>query len=136
MKNLFFKDNSFEDFVKNFDQTSTLISLEEVRNSVSLILKEIKLRKDDALISFSKKFDNYDCNSIDDLTFSKDNFKDAYDSLDKEIIVNLEFLKERILNFHSKIPLESWSYEDEAFSSFGQIVRPCLLYTSPSPRDY
>ncbi|MDA9636204.1 histidinol dehydrogenase [SAR86 cluster bacterium] len=124
MKNLFFKDNSFEDFVKNFDQTSTLISLEEVRNSVSLILKEIKLRKDDALISFSKKFDNYDCNSIDDLTFSKDNFKDAYDSLDKEIIVNLEFLKERILNFHSKIPLESWSYEDEAFSSFGQIVRP------------
>jgi histidinol dehydrogenase len=124
MSNLFFKDNSFEDFVENFDQASTLVSLEEVRNSVSLILKEIKLRKDDALISFSKKFDNYDCNLIEDLTFSKEDFKDAYDSLDEKIILNLEFLKERILKFHSKIPIESWSSEDEAFSSFGQIVRP------------
>ena len=124
MSDLFFKDNSFEDFVETFDKSSTLTSLEEVKAPVSLILKEIQSRKDDALIYFSKKFDNHECNSIEDLTFGKDDFKDAYDSLDKKIIINLEFLKERILKFHSKIPIESWSSEDEAFSSYGQIVRP------------
>lgn len=124
MSDLFFKDNSFENFIENFDQTSTLASLEEVKDSVSLILKEIKSNKDNALISFSKKFDNYDCNSIEDLIFKKNDFRDAYNSLDRKIVANLEFLKERIIKFHSKIPIESWSSEDGAFSSYGQIIRP------------
>ena len=51
-------------------------------------------------------------------------FKKAFDSYDPKILSALEYLKQRILKFHSEIPISSWKVNDDAFNTYGQISRP------------
>jgi histidinol dehydrogenase len=124
MKNLFYKEGSYEEFINSYKDINNIDLLDSVKNQVSLILDEIKVSKDNALIAFSKKYDNYDCTSINELIYSKEDFKKAFDSYDPKIVSALEYLKQRILKFHSEIPISNWKVNDDAFNTYGQINRP------------
>ena len=73
---------------------------------------------------FSKKFDNVVFSSPESFKFKKKDFKNSYEKLDKNIIENLEYLKERIVKFHSKRLIRNWKDKDSAFNEYGQVVRP------------
>ena len=55
MKNLFYKEGSYEEFINSYKDINNIDLLDSVKNQVSLILDEIKVSKDNALIAFSGK---------------------------------------------------------------------------------
>ena len=115
---------SFEDFMNSYETINPLKTSERLKKEVSQILEEVKLSEDEALINFSKKFDNVEFSSAQNFKYEKNDFKNAYEKLDSKIIKNLEYLKSRITKFHSKKTVTGWKSEDSAFNEYGQIVRP------------
>ena len=115
---------SFEDFMNNYEAINPLKTSERLKKEVSEILEEVKLSEDEALINFSKKFDNVEFLSAQNFKYEKNDFRNAYKNIDSKIIKNLEYLKLRITKFHSKKTVTGWKSEDSAFNEYGQIVRP------------
>ena len=115
---------SFEDFINNYDSIDSVKSSEKLKREVTKILDEVKNSKDNALINLSKKFDDVEFSSVQNFKYEKNDFKNAYERLDSKIINNLEYLKSRIIKFHSKKTVTGWKSEDSAFNEYGQIVRP------------
>ena len=124
MKDNPMKEISYEDFINNYGSTNYLNTSDKLIREVTNIIKKVKISKDDALISFSKEFDKTEFSSSKEFKFNKKDFKKAYESLDHKIINNLEFLRERIIKFHSEKSINGWKAEDSAFNEYGQIVRP------------
>ena len=115
---------SFEDFINNNESIDSVESSEKLKREVTKILDEVKNSKDNALINLSKKFDDVEFSSVQNFKYEKNDFKNAYERLDSKIINNLEYLKSRIIKFHSKKTVTGWKSEDSAFNEYGQIVRP------------
>ena len=118
------KEISYEDFINNYESANYLDTSDKLIKDVTNIIEKVKLSKDDALISFSKEFDKTEFISSEEFKFNKKDFKKSYDSLDHKTINNLEFLRKRIVKFHSEKPINGWKTEDSAFNEYGQIVRP------------
>ena len=118
------KEISYEDFINNYESTNYLDTSDKLIKEVTNIIEKVKLSKDDALISFSKEFDKTEFISSEEFKFNKKDFKKSYESLDHKTINNLEFLRKRIVKFHSEKPMNGWKTEDSAFNEYGQIVRP------------
>ncbi|MDC3078600.1 histidinol dehydrogenase [SAR86 cluster bacterium] len=118
------KEISYEDFINNYESANYLDTSDKLIKEVTDIIEKVKLSKDDALISFSKEFDETEFISSEEFKFNKKDFKKSYESLDHNTINNLEFLRKRIVKFHSEKPVNSWKTEDSAFNEYGQIVRP------------
>ena len=115
---------SFEDFINNYESIDSVKSSEKLKREVTKILDEVKNSKDNALINLSKKFDDVEFSSVQNFKYENNDFKNAYERLDSKIINNLEYLKSRIIKFHSKKTVTGWKSEDSAFNEYGQIVRP------------
>ena len=115
---------SLEDFINNYESIDSVKSSEKLKREVTKILDEVKNSKDNALINLSKKFDDVEFSSFQNFKYEKNDFKNAYERLDSKIINNLEYLKSRIIKFHSKKTVTGWKSEDSAFNEYGQIVRP------------
>ena len=115
---------SFEDFINNYESIDPIKSSEKLKEEVRKILNQVRNSKDNALINLSKKFDGVDFSSAKNFKYEKNDFKNAYEKLDSKIIDNLEYLKSRIIKFHSKKIVTGWKSEDSAFNEYGQIVRP------------
>ena len=118
------KEISYEDFINNYESANYLDTSDKLIKEVTNIIEKVKLSKDDALISFSKEFDRTEFISSEEFKFNKKDFKKSYESLDNQTINNLEFLRERIIKFHSEKSMNSWKAKDSAFNEYGQIVRP------------
>ena len=124
MNNNPMKEISYKDFINNYESAKYLDTSDKLIKEVTNIIEKVKLSKDDALISFSKEFDKTEFISSEEFKFKKKDFKKSYESLDHKTINNLEFLRERIVKFHSENPMNGWKAEDSAFNEYGQIVRP------------
>ena len=124
MKDNPMKEISYEDFINNYESANYLDTSDELIKEVANIIEKVKLSKDDALISFSKEFDRTEFISSEEFKFNKKDFKKSYESLDNQTINNLEFLRERIIKFHSEKSMNGWKAKDSAFNEYGQIVRP------------
>ena len=118
------KEISYEDFINNYESANYLDTSDKLIKEVTNIIEKVKLSKDDALISFSKEFDKTEFISSEEFKFNKKDFKKSYESLDHKTINNLEFLRKRIVKFHSEKPMNGWKTKDSAFNEYGQIVRP------------
>lgn len=68
----------------------------EVKDKVTNILYDIKVKKDDALINYCKMFDGL---KRDTLKVSQEDIDTAYSKLDKDIINDLKFAAEQIKEF-------------------------------------
>ena len=118
------KEISYEDFINNYESANYFDTSDKLIKEVTNIIEKVKLSKDDALISFSKEFDRTEFISSEEFKFNKKDFKKSYESLDNQTINNLEFLRERIIKFHSEKSMNGWKAKDSAFNEYGQIVRP------------
>lgn len=67
----------------------------DVRQKVFNILEDVRKNGEQALIEYSKKFDDYTGN----LRITADDIKRAYDSLDEQVIKDIRFAAERIRRF-------------------------------------
>lgn len=91
-----------------------------VLDTVSDILKNVRQNKDQALKDYTQKFDKV---IIDNLKVTDEEIKEAYDTLDDNLLEALKKAAANIEKFHKKIP-EEWNIEVREGITAGQIVRP------------
>ena len=99
-------------------------SSENIIKTVSDIVERLKKEGDSALIDFTNRFDQMNISSASELEISSKELSSALDHLPGTQKKSLEIAAQRIVNYHNKQKIDSWSYDDETGSSFGQKVTP------------
>ena len=85
---------------------------------VKKIIQDIKKNKDSALIKYEKKYSNMKNISIKNIKFSILEKKKIIKKLDKKTKISIDLAFDRILNFHKRQKLSTYSYTDKFKNSF------------------
>lgn len=90
---------------------------------VKEIIKDVIENKDEALVKYTKKFDdkNFD---ISKMEVSKEELKNAFESLDDNMKRVLYRAKDRIYSYHMHQQRKTWIYEGELGEKLGQKITP------------
>ena len=111
-----YREDDLSELIKRSEQ-----DVNNVLGIVSDILENVRLNGDSAVCGYTEEFDGV---SIDDLKVSQDEIKEAYDTLDSELLDALKNAAENIERFHRKQIPSQWSMEVNPGITAGQIVRP------------
>ncbi len=122
MKILYSGQKGFNAFAKKFHQRGAL-EFEKIEGVVRGILKQIRSRGDDALVSFTQKFDGWRATSRH-LRVSHREIQSAVRSLRRQDLENLTRAARRIERFHLLQKQNSWLFAEEDGNLLGQILRP------------
>lgn len=95
--------------------------LDDVRETVSSILRDIKQNGDDALRKYTLKFDRA---AIDELEVQRSEIDAARESVDSKLISHLEKAAANIRRFHEAQVRESWIKEFAPGLKLGQRITP------------
>lgn len=95
---------------------------EEVDETVSEIMMEVRTGGDAALVDLTRRLDDTDCADMGDLVLDAALFKVAYEHLPAAQRSALRVAAERIEHYHRRQVRESWSYEDELGNRLGQRI--------------
>ena len=109
------------------EQMDTLLAWEgvsddQVNSTVKDILKNIRLRGDEALVEYTNKFDRMNVSSMKELTFSKEQIEAAYNNVPLDQREALETAAERVRSYHKHQIMESWSYTEDDGTLLGQQI--------------
>ena len=85
---------------------------------VKNIIKDIKKNKDSALIKYEKKYSNIKNISLKSIKFTILEKKKIIKKLDKKTKISIDLAFDRILNFHKRQKLSTYSYTDKFKNSF------------------
>lgn len=115
--------NANSEDIKSFLETRKQIDNNDVRDSVLEILQDIKVNGDIALFNYCRIYDNYvvDRNNI---MVTKEEIKDAYESVDEDFLRIIRRAKTNIEEFHSKQVSKSWIMTRANGSILGQKITP------------
>ena len=111
-----YREDDLSELIKRSEQ-----DVNNVLGIVSDILENVRLNGDSAVCGYTEEFDGV---SIDDLKVSQDEIKEAYDTLDSQLLNALKNAAENIERFHRKQIPSQWSMEVKPGITAGQIVRP------------
>ncbi len=101
---------------------------ENVLQDVRDILRSVKTDGDEALLSYTNKFDGVSKDSFAELEVSKQQMADAVGRIDPIVLDALQQSIERVRSYHLRQKeaygnQADWSYEDEMGNQLGQLVR-------------
>ncbi len=94
-----------------------------IESKIKLIIKDVKKNKDLALIKYEKKYTNFKNISLNNIKFSKEEKNKIIKKLDIKIKTAIDLAYDRILNFHKKQKLSSFSFKDRYKNSFSYKSR-------------
>jgi len=97
--------------------------LDDIKADVLRIIEEVKLSGDDALLKFSKDFDNIELDK-DNIKVASEEIDEAYKRVDTDLLNSLRHAKKNLLKFHLAQKQEDWTIEIEKGVEAGQIYRP------------
>ncbi len=96
----------------------------EVTAAVATIIKDVKTRGDAAVLALTRKFDQRDAGSMQDLMVNADALKTAYDASTPNLKSALHLAADRIRAFHEKQYPTDISYTDDAGVKLGMRHTP------------
>ncbi len=94
----------------------------DVRDTVEVIIKEVREKGDQALFAYTKKFDQVDVNNISELEISHAQMEKYANQISREQRAALETATKRIRDYAEKQSLQSWSSKDDDGNELGQVV--------------
>ncbi|TAJ72660.1 MAG: histidinol dehydrogenase, partial [Gallionellaceae bacterium] len=97
---------------------------ERIENTVAAILREVKVRGDDAVLEYTRKFDQLEARSLAELEIGKADLERALAALPGTRRDALEQAAARIRAYHERQPLASWQYTEADGTTLGQKVTP------------
>lgn len=100
------------------------MDMEHVSSIVKGLIDEIRVEKDNALISHISKFDRWTPKNGDALKINPDEMKKAYDELDAMLKSALHLAYDRIRAYHEKQLPRSWFDTEANGTILGQKVTP------------
>lgn len=106
-----------------FDNTQD----ERIEDTVAAILREVKARGDDAVLEYTRKFDQLEARSVAELEIGKADLERALAGLPGERRDALEQAAARIRAYHERQSLASWQYTEADGTTLGQKVTPLDL---------
>jgi len=89
-----------------------------IDSKVKIIIEDIKKNKDLALIKYEKKYSNIKNISLKNIKFSISEKRKIIKKLDKKIKNSIDLAFDRILNFHKRQKISSYSFTDKFKNSF------------------
>ncbi len=110
------KKNLLEDLLKRSPN-----SYPRYEETVSLILEEVRLHRDDAVFSYTKQSDHADINA-GNILVTPDEIKEAYTLVDPSLITIIRKALVNIKEFHQKQKQQSWFDSKPDGSILGQKV--------------
>ena len=96
-------------------------SHDDVNTIVKNILDDVKLRGDQALYDYNKKFDNV---SLSSLQVTEKEIEDAFNRLDNELLDVIRYSHENIVRYHTKQKRNDFLDKDTNGVILGQIINP------------
>ena len=87
-------------------------------SKIKLIIQDVKKNKDLAIIKYEKKYSTFKSISLSNIKFTKQEKNKLIKKLDKKIKAAIDLAYNRILKFHKKQKLSSFSYIDRFKNSF------------------
>jgi histidinol dehydrogenase len=93
----------------------------QVLETVTEIINEVKIGKDKAVQNYTEKFDGV---KINNLRVTENEIKEAYKNLDKNLINSLKEAANNIKKFHTAQIPKDWMMEVRPGIEAGQIIRP------------
>ncbi len=122
IKKISSKDKNFsEDLKKHISQRK--FNTSDIKEKVRVIISEVKKNGDEALIKYSKEFDNFDIQDPKQLEISKDKCEEALKKITKKELDALMFAKKRIEEFSEHQKSKSWNYTSEGIM-LGEKITP------------
>jgi histidinol dehydrogenase len=121
MRRLATDDGDFEDRFRE------LLALHESRDPgvqkvVRDIIEDVRVRGDNALLEYTRRFDGLDAAGADALRVDHSRLRAAFDALGARERDALEFAAERIRSYHERQYQDSWSYREPDGTLLGQQV--------------
>jgi len=95
-----------------------------VEDTVAAILREVKARGDDAVLEYTRKFDQLEVRSLAELEIGKAELERALAALPGVRRDALEQAAARIRAYHERQPLTSWQYTEADGTTLGQRITP------------
>ena len=98
-----------------------------IEQRVADILVDVRLRGDEAVLEYTRRFDGLNASCMADLEISADEFARAFDSLTVAQQRALQDAADRVRRYHEaqkRASGQSWSYRDEDGNLLGQKVTP------------
>jgi histidinol dehydrogenase len=117
------QSNNFESQLKNLLSWETE-SDQAIFDTVHKILHSVRLKGDQALLEYSKKFDGLMVDTASELELSPKRLEKAYQSLSDVERNALDSAAERIRSYAEHQKLESWQYTEADGTVLGQQVTP------------
>ena len=97
---------------------------DQVNKTVTSILADIKCRGDEALLEYTRRFDNVNVATIEALELPKPYLQQALQALPPFQRTALEQAAQRIRVYHEKQPAQSWQYQETDGTILGQKITP------------
>ncbi len=95
---------------------------QRIESAVEAILRDVRLRGDEAVLHYTTKFDNMTAGSLGQLEISRADLDRALANLPASQREALELAAARIRSFHERQALTSWQYTDSDGTMLGQKV--------------
>lgn len=96
---------------------------DEYQADVNKILQDVKIRQDEAVFEYTKKFDKADINA-NNIKVTKEEIEEAYSKIDSELVDIIRKSIENIKEYHSRQIRQSWFDSKENGILLGQKVTP------------
>ncbi len=100
------------------------VSNDQVNQTVTEIIREIRSRGDAALVEYTNRFDRLTADGMDELVMPQERLQQALDNLPEDQRKALELSAERVRSYHEHQKIESWSYTEADGTMLGQQVTP------------
>jgi histidinol dehydrogenase len=95
---------------------------ESIDNVVGGILRDVKARGDAAVLEYTRRFDQLDAASANELELSQPRLRQALDNLPVAQREALQQAAERVRIYHEKQLMQSWNYTEADGTMLGQQV--------------
>ena len=116
-------DDDFEARVRALTAPMEALDPNLVR-SVRDIIAEVRSRGDQALLDFTRRFDQHPAESLSELVFESDTLKAFESQMTAAERAAITEAAQRIRSYHEEQITPDWSITDEHGSQLGQRVRP------------
>ncbi|HEV8647174.1 MAG TPA: histidinol dehydrogenase, partial [Burkholderiales bacterium] len=97
---------------------------ERIEDAVAAILREVKARGDDAVLEYTRKFDELEAGTLAQLEIRRADLERALAALPGVRRDALEQAATRIRAYHERQPLASWQYTEDDGTTLGQKITP------------
>jgi len=121
IKRLCSSDTNFDLAIKKLIAWDDQLDI-TVHQTVKTILHDVKMKGDEALLQYTKKFDGLDISSPSELEIPQSRLQQALDNLPQDQRHALELSADRVTQYHKKQVQSSWDFTEDDGTVLGQRV--------------